>query len=279
MRHLFALFLAVAVTFPLAAETLKVMAYNIRYPEKRDGVNYWDERRPVAIEMLRRTAPDLIGTQELFFRQGEDIVTALPEYVWLGTARYGIHTNEYMGIFYKKDRFELLQMGQFWLSETPDVPGSMSWKVSLPRLATWVRLLDKRTARPLYFVDTHFAHRAEDAEARAQSSRVIAKFLGTLPADVPVVLTGDFNTGPDTDAHRVLTANLQDAWLATKQRKGPEGTFHGFRGGDGGGGGRRIDWVLFRAPWSVTEAETITMHQGNQYPSDHYPVMATFDIP
>ncbi|MCU0229199.1 MAG: endonuclease/exonuclease/phosphatase family protein [Bryobacterales bacterium] len=279
MRAFLAFCLAVAFTLPMAAETLKVMAYNIRYPEKRDGVNYWDERRPVAIEMLRRAAPDLIGTQELFFRQGEDIVTALPEYVWLGTARYGIHTNEYMGIFFRKDRFELLQMGQFWLSETPDVPGSMSWNVNLPRLATWVRLLDKRTGKPLYFIDTHFAHRGEDADARAKSAQVITKFLATLPADIPVLLVGDFNTGPDTEAHRAITASMKDAWLAAKQRKGPEGTFHGFRGGDGGGPSRRIDWVLFRAPFTVIEAETIVMRQGDQYPSDHYPVMATFALP
>lgn len=277
MRLILALWLAAALVFPLAAESLKVMAYNIRYPEKRDGVNYWDERRPVALEMLRRYSPDLIGTQELFFRQGDDIVTALPEYVWLGTARYGIHTNEYMGIFYKKDRFELLEMGQFWLSETPNVPGSMSWNVSLPRLATWVRLMDKRTGKPLYFVDTHFAHRREDGEARTESAKVIARFLATLPADVPVVLAGDFNTTPDTDAHRTLTRTLKDAWDAAATRKGPVGTFHGFKGGESAEG--RIDWVLFRAPWKVTEAETITWHQGEQYPSDHYPVMATFEVP
>ncbi len=277
MRLILTLWLAAAFVFPMAAETLKVMAYNIRYPEKRDGANYWDNRRDVAMEMLRRYSPDLIGTQELFFRQGEDIVTALPEYVWLGTARYGIHTNEYMGIFFKKARFELLEMGQFWLSETPDVPGSMSWNVSLPRLATWVRLMDKNTGKPLYFIDTHFAHRREDDAARAESSMVIAKFLEKLPAGIPVVLAGDFNTGPGTDAHRVLTRTMKDAWDAASKRKGPTGTFHGFRGGETEE--RRIDWVLFRAPWTVVEAETITMRRGELYPSDHYPVMATFELP
>ncbi|MCW5962587.1 MAG: endonuclease/exonuclease/phosphatase family protein [Bryobacterales bacterium] len=277
MRWIITLWLAAAFVFPLAAETLKVMAYNIRYPEKNDGVNYWDNRREVALEMLRRYSPDLIGTQELFFRQGEDIVTALPEYVWLGTARYGIHTNEYMGIFYKKQRFELIEMGQFWLSETPDVPGSMSWNVSLPRLATWVRLMDKNTGKPFYFVDTHFAHRQEDADARAESSKVIATFLDKLPEDIPVVLAGDFNTTPDTEAHGVLSRTMKDAWDSAATRKGPVGTFHGFRGGEREEG--RIDWILFRAPWKVTEAETITMKQGELYPSDHYPVMAVFELP
>jgi endonuclease/exonuclease/phosphatase family metal-dependent hydrolase len=261
----------------VGAETLRVMTYNIRYPEKRDGENYWDNRRDVAIDMLRRAAPDLIGTQELFFRQGEDIVNALPEYVWLGTARYGIHTNEYMGIFFRKERFELQQMGQFWLSETPDVPGSMNWDVSLPRLATWAKLMDKRTSKAFFLLDTHFAHRQQDAQAREESAKVLAAFIAKLPTDVPVVLTGDFNTGPDSGAHKELTKTLRDAWDAAASRKGPPGTFHGFRGGDGGE--RRIDWVLYRGPWKVTEAETITMKDGNLYPSDHYPVMAVFELP
>lgn len=277
MRLILTIAMLAALTLAAGAETLKVMTYNIRYPEKRDRANYWDNRRDVAMEMLRRYSPDLIGTQELFFRQGEDIVTAIPEYVWLGTARYGIHTNEYMGIFYKKERFQLLEMGQFWLSKTPDVPGSMDWDVTLPRLATWVRLLDKRTAKPLYFVDTHFAHRREDAAARAESSKVIAAFLAKLPADIPVVLAGDFNTTPDTDAYRVLTQTMKDAWDQASERKGPVGTFHGFKGGERDEG--RIDWLLYRAPWTVREAETITMKAGEQYPSDHYPVMAIFDLP
>lgn len=277
MRLLWTLLAAAMIALPAWAETLKVMSYNIRFPNKGDGANYWDNRREVAIDMLRRFSPDLIGTQELFFRQGEDIVTALPEYVWLGTARYGIHTNEYMGIFFRKDRFTLEAMGQFWLSETPDVPGSMSWNVSLPRLATWVRLLDKRTGKPFYFLDTHFAHRREDDAARTESAKVIAAFLAKLPTDLPIVLTGDFNTGPGSGAHKALTQTMKDAWDSAAERKGPVGTFHGFKGGETNEG--RIDWVLFRAPWKVTLAETITVHSGELYPSDHYPVMASFELP
>jgi endonuclease/exonuclease/phosphatase family metal-dependent hydrolase len=277
MRLLWTALIIILLALPSLAEQLKVMSYNIRYPNKSDGANYWDNRREVAIDMLRRYSPDLIGTQELFFRQGDEIVTALPEYVWLGTARYGIHTNEYMGIFFKKDRFTLEAMGQFWLSETPDVPGSMSWDVTLPRLATWVRLVDKRNSKPLYFLDTHFAHRQQDEAARTESAKVILAFVEKLPKGVPVVLTGDFNTGAGSDAHATLARTLKDAWQVSSQRKGPEGTFHAFRGEEPDK--QRIDWILFRAPWKVTSAETITDHQGDLYPSDHYPVMATFELP
>lgn len=276
MRTLTTLSLLLLLSLTAGAESLRVMTYNIRFPNREDGVNYWDNRRDVAIQMLRQASPDLIGTQELFFRQGDDIVSALPEYVWLGNSREGVHRGEYMGIFFKKDRFDLLEMGQFWLSETPDRPASMSWKVSLPRMVTWVRLNDKRTGKPFYFLDTHFAHRAEDELARANSAKVIADFLARLPGGVPVILAGDFNTVPGKEAYKTITAYLKDAWDAAAERVGPPDTFHGFQGATRAA--RRIDWILFRAPWKVTRAETITMHDGDRYPSDHYPVIADFQL-
>lgn len=276
MRLFCLTFLALSIFISSPAETLRVMSFNVRMPNKIDGVNYWDSRRDVAIEMLRQTAPDLIGTQELYYRQGNDIVTALPEYVWLGNSRQGIHEDEYMGVIFRKDRFELLEMGQFWLSETPDVPGSMSWGVSITRMVTWVRMLDKRTGKPFYFLDTHLAHRREDEQARSASAKVIEAFLAKLPKDIPVILTGDFNTTPDKEAYKTITAYLQDAWTAAAERKGPTGTFHGFKGGESPT--PRIDWILYRAPWKVTRMETVTMHDGERYPSDHYPVMADFVV-
>lgn len=268
--------LLAALTSSAAAETLRVMTYNIRFPNPQDGANFWDNRRDVSIDMLRKYSPDLFGTQELFFRQGDEIVKALPEYVWLGNSRQGVHHGEYMGVFYKKDRFDLLEMGQFWLSETPNIPGSESWDVSLPRMVTWVRLKDKRTNKEFYFLDTHFAHRQQDDRARTESAKVIAAFVKKLPQGIPIVLTGDFNATPDTEAHKVLTSAMTDAWDKAAERKGPVGTFHGFRGGERDQG--RIDWILFRAPWKVTSAETVTMHAGEKYPSDHYPVVADFVV-
>ena len=96
-----------------------------------------------------------------------------------------------MGVFFKKERFELLEMGQFWLSETPNVPASESWNVSLPRMVTWVRMKDKKIGKEFYFLDTHFAHRGQDEQARTESAKVIAAFIQKLPANLPLLLTGD----------------------------------------------------------------------------------------
>ena len=105
------------------APSLKVMTYNVRYASD-DGPQPWPSRRAAAVAMLRRVHPDVIGTQELLQRQGDDMVAALPEYRWFGRDRMGGHANEHMGILYRTDRLRLVQQGDFWLSDTPDQPGS-----------------------------------------------------------------------------------------------------------------------------------------------------------
>ncbi len=272
-RHLIAFPLAALLGAPLAGAELRVMTYNIRLPSKKDGANYWDYRKGVAVEMLRGYDPDIFGTQELFYEQGEYLAAQLPDYRWFGRSRRGNHKDEHMGVFYKPARLELLEGGDFWLSETPEKPGSMSWDVSLPRMVTWGRFRLKETGTEFYFLNTHFPHRRQDAEARVRCAEVIVRFLDKLPADVPVVLTGDFNDPAGGKVYALLTGKLRDTWAAAEKKAGPEGTFHGFTGKPREA---RIDWILFRAPWKVVKAETITYHEGKLYPSDHFPVFAVF---
>ena len=166
-----------------------------------------------------------------------------------------------MGVIFRKDRFEIRRMGQFWLSETPDVPASMSWGVTITRMVTWVRFLDKRTGKEFYFLDTHFAHRPQDEQARSNSAKVIADFLATLPKDIPVVLTGDFNTTPDKEAYKTITGYLQDAWVNAAERVGPEGTFHGSAEAKNRGPG-----LILIARLEGTADGDVTMHKGEKYP-------------
>ncbi len=265
----------VLLSVPLTAAELRVMTYNIRLPSKSDGANYWENRKQVAVEMLRRYDPDLFGTQELFYEQGEYLAAQLPDYRWFGRSRRGNHEDEHMGVFYKPAKLELLEKGDFWLSETPDEPGSMSWNVSLPRMVTWGRFRLKETGTEFYFLNTHFPHRRQDAEARVKCAEVIVRFLTKLPAGIPVVLTGDFNDPAGGKVYALLTGKLRDARAAAAKKAGPEGTFHGFTGKPGEA---RIDWILFRAPWKVIRAETVTFHSGELYPSDHFPVLAVFRL-
>jgi endonuclease/exonuclease/phosphatase family metal-dependent hydrolase len=250
------------------APELTVMSLNIRMPSSDDGANLWEKRRDLTFATIRAADPDLIGTQELFQRQGDDVVKALPHYSWFGTDRYGGHANEHMGIFYRRDRLRIVEQGQFWLSETPDKPGSMSWGTDLPRMVNWATFQTK-DGRKFRFYDTHFPHRDQDEGAREQAAKLLAARIAEGPKDLPVILTGDFNTVDSSGAHRALTATLADAWLARPDHQGPGFTFHGFTGK----GENRIDWILTRG-FAVERIATIDTHRGEVYPSDHYPVVA-----
>ena len=266
------LLLSLAAASAFGAETLRVMTFNVRYPAKGDGANVWEARRDLLVETIRSRHPDIVGTQELFQLQGDYIVSKLPDYAWFGLSRRGDHTDEHMGVFYRKDRLELVDSGNFWLSETPETPASMSWGADLPRMVTWGEFKDKQTGKTFRYMNTHFPHRRNDDQARTNCARLIVERVKAL-GDRTVILTGDFNAGMDSESHRVLTTALEETW--TPDTKGPVGTFHGFRGTPGRD---RIDWILFRGALKPKSIETITDHQGEVYPSDHFPVLAVFEM-
>lgn len=257
------------------AQTLRVMSFNVRYPAKTDGPNQWEFRRDLLVETVREKAPDVLGTQELYYEQGQYLVEKLPDYVWFGISRRGNREDEHMGVFYKKDRLRLLESGNFWLSETPDKPGSMSWNVSLPRMVTWGLFELAESRRRFYFYNTHFPHRREDQEARLNCARLIAQRIRGLEASVPFIMTGDFNAPAGAEVYQVFAGLLEDAWVRAARRSGPECTFGGFKGAVEGA---RIDWILYRGPFRVTEAETVTRNWDGRYPSDHYPVFAVLEF-
>lgn len=266
----------VSLSLCAGAAELRVMTFNVRYPNPNDGANAWPARRGLLVETIRSRQPDLIGTQELYYEQGQFIVEQLPEYAWFGLGRRGSHEDEHMGVFYRKDRLRVLDSGDFWLSETPEKPGSISWKMSLPRMVTWAQFEVAGTGVRFHFFNTHFAHRDVDEPARLRSARLLACRIQLLEEDAAVIVTGDFNAFAGGPVYQVLVPMLADAWREAAERKGPEDTFHGFTGRPRPG---RIDWILYRAPWKVLRAETITDRKGDVFPSDHFPVVAVFDIP
>lgn len=264
--------LSVAV---LAAEGLKVMSFNVRYPAKSDGANLWELRRNLLVATIREKNPDIAGTQELFHEQGQYIVENAPEYAWFGLSRRGDKTDEHMGVFYKPGVLRLLQSGNFWLSENPATAGSMSWNVTLPRMVTWGLFEMKASGKKFYFYNTHFPHRGQDAEARLECAKVIRQRMAALPRETPFILMGDFNTDAGSAPYKLLAGGLTDAWEAAAAKSGPGGTFHGFRGAPGNA---RIDWILFRGFARAALAETVTKNEGGRYPSDHFPVFAALEF-
>jgi len=267
--------LLLVLSAPVYAQTLDVMSFNVRYPSANDGPNVWENRRDILVETIRLKNPDLMGTQELFYLQGQYIVEKLPEYTWFGVSRRGNHENEHMGVFYKSSKLRLVESGEFWLSETPDTPASMSWDVSLPRMVTWGLFEMIETSRRFYFYNTHFPHRRQDHAARVECAKVIVDRMHALPADLPFIMTGDFNAPAGEEVYKVLVPPLGDAWIETEVKSGPETTSSRWSGNTEG---RRIDWLLYRGDIEVLEAETVIHNLDGRYPSDHYPVFAKLQI-
>ena len=265
-----------AIAMPaIAADTaLRIMSFNIRLPAESDGVDYWETRKPLAVRMLREQQPDVIGLQELVRAQADYLARELPQYAWFGRGREADGGGEHMGVFYRKDRLKVIESGDFWLSDTPDVAGSITWGHPHPRMVTWALFEQRSDGRRFYLFNTHLPYRDEDEAARLKGAQAIARRLATLPDDVPVVLTGDFNTTPDSDAHAVLAGTLQDAWTTAPRVEGIDATFHGFTGR----ADRRIDWIFVRGA-QLESITSVTTRWNHRYPSDHFPLVATLRLP
>jgi endonuclease/exonuclease/phosphatase family metal-dependent hydrolase len=249
------------------------MTFNVRQPDQDDGLNGWEYRRDLLVNTILEKDPDVIGTQELFLLQAEYIQQRAPQYEWFGRGRFGNHDDKHVGIFYRKDRLTLTSQGDLWLSETPHVPGSSSWDIIRPRQLTWGTFEASDVGR-FHLFNTHFPYRAVEHEARLNTARLITDQLGILSPAAPIVLTADFNSPADGDVYRRLGACFRDAWRDAALRHGPDGTLNGFGRHMSD---RRIDWILYRGPWRVIDAETVTSSRDGRYPSDHFPVIATFD--
>jgi len=168
----------------------------------------------------------------------------------------------------------VLDSGNFWLSDTPDVPGSISWGHPYPRMVTWALFEDRPSGRRFYAFNTHLPYREQDEAARVKGAREILARLAALPAGVPIVLTGDFNTGPDSPTYALLAHALADARVIAARVEGPAMTFHDFTGVPN----RRIDYIFVRG-FRVERYATVTTHDGARYPSDHFPVWAALRWP
>lgn len=254
------------------------MTFNLRYAHTTPQ-NLWADRRPVVRELLERWAPDIVGTQEGLYSQLTDLVADLPAYAWIGLGRDGGSRGELMAIFFRRDRFAPLEYDHFWLSDTPDRVGSRTWGNRFSRMVTWIRFRDRRTGCQLYVVNTHFDHEA--AEARKRSAELLLERVRELNPALPIVLLGDFNAAAGADpVYDRLTGGdaFADTWRAAHRAEPLFGTFHDFRGTRAAAGEPRIDWILTRGAVTTRSTEIITFARDDQYPSDHFPVLARVEL-
>jgi len=269
-----------------AGGDVRAMTFNIRYGTAPDGPNSWESRKELVLEAIKAFDPDVLGTQECLRFQADYLAGHLADYEFVGAGRDdGEDAGEMCGVFYRSTRFEKLDEGHFWLSETPEAVGSRGWDAALPRMATWVRLRAREdTLGGFVVVNTHFDHAG--AEARLESARLVSDHIRALRDDMPAIVMGDFNSPADSTAGRPYAALLTgggdpsralvDAYRATHPHPGPdEGTFNAFEGLIDGA---RIDWILVTPDIKVLEGDIDRRHLRGLYPSDHFPVTAVLRI-
>lgn len=273
MKKLFFLLALTAAVSCNTPQDLTVMTLNMRYDNPEDGVNNWRFRRERVGELIRSEAVDLLGTQEVLANQFDDLQALLPGYCAVGVGREdGVRAGEFNAVFFRSDRFELLDSGVFWLSEDPETPGSKGWDGACERLATWVMLRDK-SGRELLFINTHLDHIGE--QARREGVALLLRRIETLRGDRPVILTGDFNAEPSSPviAHVVADGTLRSAWDTAPVRSGTAWSFSDF--------GQLpveerplIDYIFLGGGLEVQSCSILPDTLGGGYLSDHAPVEA-----
>ena len=254
-----------------APDGLHAMSFNIRFNNPDDGEHAWPNRKDRVASVIRFHEADVAGLQEALIGQIRDLEARLPGYAWVGVGRGdGAEDGEFSPIFYRTERLELLEHDTFWLSTTPDVPGSQSWDAALPRIVTWARFRDRQTGQAFYHFNTHFDHRGETA--RLESARLITQQVDAIAEGAPTVVTGDFNVTPDAPPYAHLAGTFADAYAAVEAPHGPPGTYFGFEVTTEEG--RRIDYVFTAGGVAVQRFGTLTDQWRGAYPSDHLPVLA-----
>lgn len=266
-------------SFAQSQELIRVMSFNIRYGTANDGINRWELRKDFLVQTIRDFDPDLLGTQETLAAQRDYLSEKLEGYAAVAAGRDdGKEGGEMAALFYRKDRFEPIDQGHFWLSATPEKVGSKGWDAALPRIATWVKLKDRRRpeAQPILLVNAHLDHKGD--RARLESCRLIRSELTKLGSDARWIVTGDFNADPSQEPYQALFDNtadrkLLDTYRAIHPTPGPnEGTFSSFAIANTSG--PRIDWIGCSEEFQVRLARIDRTSRDGRTPSDHFPVTA-----
>lgn len=257
----------------------RVMTYNIRLATKSDSVNYWPNRKALVAGLINYHRPDLLGVQEALPEQMDELEQLLPQFSYYGVGRDdGKRKGEFSAIFYRKDRFKLLDAGTFWLSETPEVPGSKSWDAAITRICSWVKFRDRQTKKTFYHFNTHYDHIGE--QARENSSHLVVQRLKGMAGNLPVVITGDFNVPATASAYTTLVngTGIRDAQeLSEIPPYGPNQSFNGFKFCRMPSA--KIDFIFVRTGIRVKQHAVLTDSFENRYPSDHFPVLAEIELP
>jgi len=304
MKHFLSalLFLGFTAT-SFAVEPIAVLSTNVRYGDAPDGENHWDHRKDFLLDTMKEGNYDFIGGQEVLttpdlrYNQVMFFFENLPNYgiLYQNREKEGVARGEGTPVLYRADRWRLdpEDHGSFWLSDTPNIPGSVTWEgqSSCPRVCTGglFHEIDKNgnlTGKTVYVYSTHFDHVGEIPRQKA-AAVIFEKIAGRKDKNAPVVLIGDLNCGENSPAVRFLKGEtvvlggeekvppmkLLDTFRIVHPDEKNVATFNGFRRGEISGD--KIDYIFITPDLKATDAEILRTNRDGKYPSDHFPVRAT----
>ena len=257
---------------PKEADNIRICSFNIRTRGDK-APNDWQTRISRILAIFEKYELDSIGVQELTTQQKNALMAKATNYVAVGVGREPNKQGEHNCVIYRKDRFDCLDAGTFWLSTTPDVVGSHSWKTACRRICTWAKLKDKKTGKEFVHLNTHLDHRSE--EARRNGAALIMSRMDDIAKGLPCFLTGDMNCRINTPSIQSFLAKMKNTKdVSETPHKGSFQTFHAYRYNPEKPSKGEIDFIFFSGDMRVLKHATINDHNGNEYPSDHFPVMA-----
>jgi endonuclease/exonuclease/phosphatase family metal-dependent hydrolase len=252
-----------------------IITYNIRMNTPSDAENAWPLRKEKVAGLLRFHQADIFNVQEALPEQMDDLTGLMPEFDHVGVGRDdGIRSGEHMAIFFRKSRFEKLNDGMFWLSETPEKPG-LGWDAACNRTCTWIKLKDKITKKTFYVFDTHLDHRG--MKAREEGVKLILSRIPEINKEnLPLIFTGDFNLVKESSPVQDILKILSDAHdKSVTPPYGPDGTSGGFAVK---AKSRTIDFIFINTKVKVLRHGVLSDSFNMFYPSDHLPVLAEMQL-
>ena len=271
------LFLAMAYGKAEDKEVLKIATFNLRMDTPSDGENAWFHRKDMVNDLIRFYGFDLFGTQEGFTHQLNDILR-LSDYRFIGVGRDdGKDAGEHCAIFYRSDRFKVLDQGAFWLSEHPEKPGRGWDGTCCNRICTWGKFEDLKNHKQFYFFNVHYEY--EGDVARSESSNLMISRIKSIAGNQPVFLTGDFNAFPTEEPIRILNDSgfLNDSYKITKEAPfGPVCTYHGYDSTIKTE--ERLDYIWVTDSIQIDKYGVLTNTLYGHTPSDHFPVMVVAEF-
>lgn len=271
------LFLAMAYGKAEDKEVLRIATFNLRMDTPSDGENAWSHRKDMVNDLIRFYGFDLFGTQEGFTHQLNDILR-LSDYRFIGVGRDdGKDAGEHCAIFYRSDRFKVLDQGDFWLSEHPEKPGRGWDGTCCNRICTWGKFEDLKNHKQFYFFNVHYEY--EGDVARRESSNLMISRIKSIAGNQPVFLTGDFNAFPTEEPIRILNDSgfLNDSYKITKEAPfGPVCTYHGYDSTVKTE--ERLDYIWVTDSIQIDKYGVLTNTLYGHTPSDHFPVMVVAEF-